>query len=174
MDKHGKNCGARRQPSDTHIADLDVDPFDYGFLCAARYFFVAFSGETSCWVHTILNADQFFPGTNSTEAVRAALGMVQEMRQARKSCFHFSNPRCPCCAVIVTVDERHLLQLLQRVRTGEVSKAASSAMLLCEGYDTDRLMHAAAHLASFAPPPPEKARRSSTSAATRTLRDRAR
>lgn len=47
-------------------------------------------------------------------------------------------------ASIVTQDERHLLQLVQHARSGRVSMLASSAMLLCEGQTTDRVI-AAAH-----------------------------
>ncbi|MEO0938811.1 MAG: hypothetical protein AAFY38_11715 [Pseudomonadota bacterium] len=158
MDKPAKKCDAARRPGDTDLASLGLDAFDYGFLCAARYFFVAFSGNPNAWIHAILNADAFFPHTQSADCMRAALAAVQDMRASRRSCFHFSNPSCPCCSVIVTPDERHLVQLFQHVRQGHTSRAASSAMLLCEGRDTSALITSMHALSAFAPGAKQSAR----------------
>ncbi|MEM8576687.1 MAG: hypothetical protein AAGF60_02445 [Pseudomonadota bacterium] len=143
-------CNARPRADETSIDTLNLDPFEFGFLSAARYFMVAFTGDQSAWINTVLNADAFFPGPRSAETMREALRVIQHMRAARRSCFRFSNPRCPCCAAIVTADERHLIQMVQHTRATRTSLAASSAMLLCEGHDVTDLLRQAGHFTTFA------------------------
>lgn len=134
----------RLQKGDTTLNDHNLDVVDFGFLTAARYFCVSFSSPHSdAWVFAMLVPERFFPGPDSAEMMRRALAVVQEMRTSRRSTFRFSNPRCECCANVVTQDERHLLQLVQHARDGKRSHAASSAMLLCEGHDTADTISAA-------------------------------
>ncbi|MEO0391223.1 MAG: hypothetical protein AAF218_09830 [Pseudomonadota bacterium] len=145
----GSGCGP--QPGQCSLASLNLDAFDYGFLSAARYFCTAFSGDHSAWVTAVLNASAFFPCADSAETMRAALAVVQEMRTTRRSCFHFTNPRCAACAGRVTADERHLVQMVQHTRRGQTSRAASSAMLLCEGHDTAAVLAAAKAFCTHVP-----------------------
>ncbi|MEM6371235.1 MAG: hypothetical protein AAF727_00420 [Pseudomonadota bacterium] len=136
-------------PGDTPLAALDVDPVEYGFLNAARFFCLSFSEPCSgAWVTALLGAPSFFPGDDSAETMRCALAVVHEMRTSRRSTFRFSNPRCEACAAIVTEHERHLVQMVQHARAGRGSMMASSAMLLCEGHDTARVCAAAQGFAS--------------------------
>ncbi|WP_299206134.1 hypothetical protein [uncultured Tateyamaria sp.] len=138
------NCCHRMSMGDTSLEALDADAVEYGFLSAARYFCVSFSEPLGgAWVTAMLGADYFFPGPDSAEKMRRALAVVHEMRTSRRSTFRFSNPRCEGCSSIVTEDERHLLQLVQHARAHRVSMLASSAMLLCEGHATDRVIAAA-------------------------------
>lgn len=134
------------------LSELNADHVDYAFLCAARFFFLAFSnGDHEAWVSTILGSENLFPGPDSAEQMRLALAVVQEMRIARGSCFRFSNPRCANCTSVVTKDERYLLQMVQHARAGQRSKAVSSAMLLCEGNATERVVAAAFGFAALFP-----------------------
>lgn len=152
MNHHSKNCAAGQHGGDVPIDTLALDAFDLAFLAAARFFCLSFSGlDRAAWVKAILGAENFFPGPASAETMRRALGVVQDMRLARKSSLRFSNPRCRCCAEMVTQDERYLVQLVQALRAGRTSQAASSAMLLCEGNDVTRVMAAAQALADAAP-----------------------
>jgi len=138
-------CRGNLRRGETPLDAMNVDAVAYSFLTAARYFFVSFSESSeAAWVTVMLGSEHFFPGSNSAEKMRRALAVVHEMRTSRRSTFRFSNPRCEHCASIVTQDERHLLQLVQHARSGRVSMLASSAMLLCEGQTTDRVI-AAAH-----------------------------
>ncbi len=135
------HCHKKLRPGCVSLASLDVDPIDFAFLTASRFFFVSFSeADARSWVSTILSSGSFFPGPGSAERMRRALAVIDEMRSARRSCFQYSNPRCPCCAGIVTADERHLLQMVQHARAGRMSRVMSSAMLLCEGNPTDRVI----------------------------------
>lgn len=142
MDK--KSCHARHAAGDVPLTSLNTDAVDFGFLSAARYFFISFSEcDASAWVMTMLSSESFFPGPDSAEKMRRSLAVVHEMRTSRRSMFRFSNPRCQGCSAIVTQDERYLLQLIQNARAGHGSQVASSAMLLCEGNSTERVIAAA-------------------------------
>ena len=136
-------CHAKPTGSDCYLASLQTDTIDFAFLTAARFFCVSFSNGDHCaWVTAILGAESFFPGPNSSEKMRKALAVVHEMRSSRKSVFRFSNPRCTGCSAIITQDERYLLQMVQQARFGQMSKANSFAMMLCEGNATDRVLAA--------------------------------
>lgn len=138
-------CDTCRSKGDTSLADLNADPIDFAFLTAARYFFLSFSEmDSNAWLSAFLCSQNFFPDSCHAETMRRALAVVHEMRVTRKSMFRFSNPRCQGCSMVVTEDERHLVQLIQHARVGRHSKVASSAMLLCEGNPVDRVI-AAAH-----------------------------
>ncbi|MEM6387139.1 MAG: hypothetical protein AAF718_12975 [Pseudomonadota bacterium] len=143
-------CHACRSKGDMTLAALNADAIDFAFLTAARYFFVSFSeADTTAWLSAVLESESFFPGPEHAETMRRALGVVHEMRVTRKSTFCFSNPRCPGCSAIVTNDERHLLQMVQYLRAGQISRASSSAMLLCEGNDATRVIAAARNFAAL-------------------------
>lgn len=143
-------CHACRSKGETPISALNVDAIDYAFLTAARYFFVSFSDANSnAWLSAILGSESFFPDASHAETMRCVLAVVHEMRTARKSMFHFSNPRCAGCSAIVTDDERHLLQMVQHARKGQNSRMVSSAMLLCEGNDAERVIAAAREFANI-------------------------
>lgn len=147
-----KTCHARCAAGDVPLASLNADAVDLGFLTAARYFFVAFAeGDQAAWVTAMLGSDSFFPGLDSAEKVRRCLAVVHEMRSSRLSVFRFSNPRCKGCSAIVTRDERYLVQLIQHARAGNASMVASSAMLLCEGNSTDRVIAVAHGFAALFP-----------------------
>ena len=138
------------QTGQVAMNSLDPDYLDYAFLTAARFFFVSFSeASEDAWVSTMLSPESFFPGANSAEMMRRTLGVVHEMRLSRQSMFSYSNPRCLRCSAIVTADERHLLQMVQHVRAGRHSAAVLSAMMLCEGNDTDRMLHAVRRFAEM-------------------------
>lgn len=136
-------CQKKLRPGCVPLASLEVDPIDFAFLTASRFFFVSFSEpEARSWVSLILGSESFFPGPGSAERMRRALAVIDEMRSARRSCFQYSNPRCQCCAAIVTADERHLMQMVQHARARRTSRVMSSAMLLCEGNPIDRVVAA--------------------------------
>lgn len=145
-------CHSRLESGDVPLLSLDTDAVDFGFLTAARYFFLSFSdSDAGAWVLAMLSSDSFFPGEDSAEKMRRSLAVVHEMRSSRRSMFRFSNPRCEGCAAIVTQDERYLLQMVQNARAGHSSRVASCAMLVCEGNATDRVIKAAYDFADLVP-----------------------
>lgn len=145
-------CNARLERGDVPISALGLDPLDFSFLTAARYFCLSFAEPSEhSWVTVMLSSTSFFPDPGSAEAMRRVLAVVHEMRSSRRSAFRFSNPRCEGCSAIVTDDERHLVQLIQATRAQRPSLAAPSAILLCEGHDSERLRKAAVDFASAFP-----------------------
>jgi len=145
-------CQNKLSSGDVRLSSLQVDMIDFGFLTAARYFFVSFTDKNqSAWVAAVLGSDGFFPDKTHAEAMRLALAVVHEMRTSRRSCFRFSNPRCAGCSAIVTQDERYLLQLVQHARAGRKSQMASTAMMLCEGNTIDRVIRTAEGFAALFP-----------------------
>lgn len=145
-------CATQLERGDLPLADLDLDPVDFAFLTATRYFCLSFAEpEEHSWVSAMLASDSFFPEKNSAEAMRRVLAVVYEMRASRRTAFRFSNPRCERCSAIATHDERHLVQVIQAARACRASLAASSAMLLCEGNESNRLRDAADDFAAAFP-----------------------
>lgn len=145
-------CNTRLARGDIPIGELDLDPIEFAFLTASRYFCLSFAEpQQQSWVLAFLSSSNFFPAPNSAESMRCVLAIVHEMRTSRRSVFRFSNPRCEGCAGIVTHDERHLVQFVRALRQSRTSAASSSAMLLCEGNDTARLQCAVEDFCSIYP-----------------------
>lgn len=140
MPKLHHHCNARLENGDVPIAELNLDPIEFAFLTATRFFCLSFSEPTSsAWVTAMLSSSSFFPEPGSAEMMRRTLAVLHEMRTTRRSTFRFSNPRCEGCTGIVTHDERHLIQIVRAIRQNRKSTAFPSSMVLCEGYDTTRL-----------------------------------
>lgn len=152
MDEVPKNCDKRPSSDTIQLCTLAPDTIDFAFISATRFFFLAYAGnDHAAWMSAILGAPDFFPQGDSNEAMRRTLLIVHEMRIARRSNFHFSNPRCPCCSAEATKDERYLLQMVQAARAGQVSNVASNALMLCEGSDTRGIIEAASFFAEMFP-----------------------
>lgn len=82
------------------------------------------------------NALQVDPGALGSVVPMRLVLVINAMRRARTSCFHYSNPYCSCCQGRVTDEERLFLAVFRAVSEGRKSAAHSSAMILCEGGDT--------------------------------------
>lgn len=72
--------------------------------------------------------------------------MVQAMRFSRKSTFRFSNPYCDCCRVRISTSERHIMETIRALAEGDAVTARTNALVLCEGYETEPFLRAAANL----------------------------
>lgn len=140
MSHHPNDCHYPSRPGDSSLKDLNLDEIDFAALTASRFFLMSFSDAAgNPWQTMFLSADDLFPGTNCAETLCRLLAIVHEMRMSRKSMMRFSNPRCERCFSIVTEKGRHLLQMTQAIRENRGSRAASSAILLCEGNEIDEL-----------------------------------
>ena len=144
------SCNMRLRSGDVPIGELDLDPIDFGFLTAVRFFCLAFAEpEQQAWTTAFLASGSFFPDPGSADAMRRTLAVIHEVRTARKSVFRFSNPRCAGCSGVATHDERHLVQLIQASRKMKAASALPSAMFLCEGNDSTRLKASAEDFAQL-------------------------
>ncbi|MEL6609640.1 MAG: hypothetical protein AAFO58_10805 [Pseudomonadota bacterium] len=147
-----RSCSRRPEPTDTALEDLSLDAADRAVLFAARVVFVQFTEPAQqAWMSLTLSANTLFRGPQPAETLRRVCAVVHEMMISRRSDFRFSNPKCDDCSRWVTVHERHLVQMIQAGRQNERSRAEISAMLLCEGHATDRVLAAVWHLADCLP-----------------------
>ncbi|MEM1301157.1 MAG: hypothetical protein AAGH17_01135 [Pseudomonadota bacterium] len=152
MTTGSSSCNHQPEPGDHSVSSLDLDKSDYACLTAARFAFLQFAAPNQqCWLTVMLASDTLFEGEHHAETFRRVCAVVHEMRLSRKDTMRFSNPRCQRCSAILTEHERHLIQMIQAVRRGEMSKARISAMLLCEGHSIDRLLKATDDLARILP-----------------------
>ena len=143
-------CNTRLGRGDVPIGEMNLDSIDFACLTAYRYFCLSFAEPAvQSWTTPILAANSFFPDPGSAEAMRRTFAVLHEMRISRRSPFRFSNPRCQGCSSIVTHDERHLVQLIQAARRKSDAPLLPSAMLLCEGNDSTRLVTAAKDFAKL-------------------------
>ena len=135
------NCPGRAIKT-TPVAAANFDDIEMIFLDAARHFFLSFTEpETQAWETGLSIAmHRLGPEVGSIFATQS-LAIVQAMRFSRRSTFHFSNPRCPCCRDKLTEHERNLMDTLIAVRRGNMSGAHLTAMMLCEGHSTDKMIY---------------------------------
>lgn len=77
---------------------------------------------------------------------RSTAQLLRALRQNRQSPFKFSNPACPVCRDHVTPHEQLLMKMVHSVMRGDVAKARSAAIILCEGNNEFDLIEAAQNL----------------------------
>lgn len=144
MASEPRHCTSAIRQNDRPIAALDLDTAEHAVLTAARFFFLSFAEPAGqAWLSVILASDSIFDGPQHAETMRRTCALVHEVRCSRRSTLRFSNPNCAHCAAIVTEHERHFIQMVQAVRTGNLGAARTSAMLLCEGNNDTRVLRAA-------------------------------
>lgn len=136
-------------------ANLSVD--DRSILLVARYFFKSFAvPEDQGWIRAFDVSRQIFGDAMGACVGTSTLDLVQEMRRARRSCFRYSNPDCPGCALILCAAERHLILTLNSLARGAQSEALAHALLLSEGNSPDAFLAAAQDLVNLLKANPRK------------------
>lgn len=127
----------------TEIAGLGYTLEDQAILTIARGYFSAFADPLSFgWTQAIHHAILSFGDERGPDVAVAVLSVVQCMRQARTSVFHFNAWDCPLCAVCVTAHERLLMSSVRAATRRQMDAAQAHAQILCEGGDTDPLLRA--------------------------------
>lgn len=115
-----------------------LDPRDAAVLSIARHFFQSFAHPPSeGWVRAFAHADRAFGEARGAIVASAVLHSVQRMREARRSCFRFSNPDCVHCAEALSESERHFIGAFRAITDSHLSEAYGHALILCEGNDAD-------------------------------------
>ncbi|WP_147393052.1 hypothetical protein [Paracoccus siganidrum] len=118
-----------------------LQPTEAAVLTVARHFFQSFARpETEGWLAAFDHAARFFGAEDGPRIAISVLQSVQRMREARRSCFHFSNPDCPHCAEVIGESERHFIGAFRGMAHGRLSEAYGHALILCEGHDADPLL----------------------------------
>lgn len=137
-----KTCGATKNGPQYSCDGYTAE--ELTVLNIARMYFTSFaSPESHAWLGGISAALQLFDEDQGPKVAIGVLSMVQGMRRARQSVFHFNNPECPCCSRKLTDSERLFMAVLRQCRAGRIDAAASSAFVLCEGNDTHDFIKAA-------------------------------
>lgn len=130
-----------RQPAPADPALSRLDFADAAVLTVARYFFQGFAHPHSeSWVAAFTHALRLFDEDMAPRMALATLRAVQSMREARRSCFHFSNPDCPHCAEVIGEAERHFIGIFHAIAHARQSDAYAHAIILCEGNQVEPLL----------------------------------
>ena len=144
--QHGRRAG------DIPVNAIGLDEFEIGLLATMRYFITSFAApETQGWVLAYRTAAERWGISDGAKAAYAMFDIVDAMRRARTTMFHFSDPHCPTCRETVTPNERHLMCMIHAIRRGRVGEAQTEAMLLTEGADNANMMRATWTLAGLFP-----------------------
>lgn len=147
-DLHSASCGRILGPQDCHLHTLNLNVDHFAVLSVARSFFNAFATQNDAgWTSPFLRSNWFFPRhTDHLKIVRDVLALVEAVRCSRRAPLTFSNPRCACCASVVTEAERHFIELIRAMSSQSQSQATIHAMLLCEGNDISDVIEVARSL----------------------------
>jgi len=141
-----------KRKGDIPVTSAGLDEFELGLLSVARHFIISFAApDTQSWTIALNIASERWGISEGARAAVSLLAVIEAMRRARRSMFHFSDPNCPTCRETLTPNERHLMLMIHAIRQGQIGQAQTEAMLLCEGEDTTDLMRAAWGLAGLFP-----------------------
>ena len=91
-------------------------------------------------------ADAWFGPTLGKAIFKLTSQLLRVLRQNRQSPFKFSNPACPVCRDYMTPHEQLLMKMVHSLMSGDVAKARTAAIILCEGNDEFDLIEAAKNL----------------------------
>lgn len=156
MSSHGEGgqpCYRKISDKECRVADVGLTDDELSVLTIARYYFAAFADPNShAWVRALTFARCAFGEARGALIAAAVLDAVQEIRMARRTMFHFSNPECPACASVLCECERHFIGTVMAISRGQQSELHAHTLLLCEGNDSGSLIAAASELASLLPP----------------------
>lgn len=136
-------------PGERPVSELGLSRQNTAVLQIARCYFQSFAQPASqSWLQANRVAKTELCAASAPEIAVAVLEMVQNLRLARRSTFHFSNPFCASCSRILTAHERLMMATFKAIAAGKPEVARGHAMLLCEGNDTDAYLRKTAHLAA--------------------------
>ncbi len=130
------------------VSDAGLDADDRDVLKAMRLVFRTFANPASQgWTQGLSVVRASFAHRNAGEVFHGIVAVVDALRSARQSGFHFTNPDCANCSRYLCDDERLLMGSLTACREGRRSVSHANALLLCEGNDTGALLESLGQLA---------------------------
>ncbi|WP_299924499.1 hypothetical protein [uncultured Pelagimonas sp.] len=130
------------------VSDAGLDGDDRDVLKAMRLVFQTFANPASQgWTLGLTVVRGSFAHRDAGEVFHAIVAVIDALRRARKSGFHFTNPDCANCSQYLCDDERLLMGSLTACREGRRSVSHANALLLCEGNDTSALLDGLTKLA---------------------------
>ncbi|WP_153768562.1 hypothetical protein [Labrenzia sp. CE80] len=128
------------------------DRTDQALLEILRYYCFSYARPKSqAWEEALLAAEVAFGPELGGVVASGMMRSFKAMRRARKSCFEFANPFCACCRGHLRVDERRMIVIISAVRNGNKRSVQSEALILCEGFDPQPMLHEIERLAQHLP-----------------------
>jgi hypothetical protein len=141
-----------RTTSAINLSDTGFDAFEIGLLAVLRRFCTSFcTPQSQAWMGAYGIATELWGISDGPRAAQCLLAVVEAMRRSRPTTFVFSNPACQVCHERITPNERLFMQVVHAARRGNLGQARISAMMLCEGADTQAVVQSALALAGLFP-----------------------
>ncbi|MEP5993839.1 MAG: hypothetical protein ABJ256_01370 [Nisaea sp.] len=121
-------------------------------LAILRYYCFSYARPNSqAWEEALAAAEKAFGSELGGVIATGMMRSFKAMRHARKSCFEFANPFCACCRGHLRSDERRMIGIISAVRSGNRCSVQSEALILCEGFDPQPMLHEIERLAQHLP-----------------------
>ena len=145
-------CGRSPEPKEMLLAEADFDDVEKSILAIARYFFQSFAApQSQGWMAALDLAEATFGDPDGPLIATRLLTTMRAMRYARRSLFSFNCQSCETCAAILTEQERRLITALSAVRNGQIGRAQTELLMLCEGNDITQVIAAMTRLSIALP-----------------------
>lgn len=142
------------RPDEVSVASLALDPFADLTLALLRLHFQTFAQpDSQGWLMALRRASASAGADRAGALCFDLVAMVQALRGARTSSFHFNPDGCAGCRAWATPEERRLMDLIGALRLGRIGHARAVVQMLCDGMpDTDLLVMADLYVRRHAPP----------------------
>ncbi len=138
---------------DLLLKDAGFDIVECRLLTISRYFLVSYTKpQTLAWETAFDLSCADFGERDGPAVGLSVVNMLRAMRESRKTMFSFNNPRCPECGRRITDCERHLIASIKAARNRKSADARMEVLILCEGFDTGRVIAAINSLVALLPP----------------------
>ncbi|MEJ6404806.1 hypothetical protein [Yoonia sp. 2307UL14-13] len=145
-------CGRLPEAKETPLAEAHFDDVEKSILAIARYFFQSFAApQSQGWMAALDLAEATFGDLDGPIIATRLLTTMRAVRYARRSVFSFNCQSCETCAAILTEQERRLIAALQAIRGGQIGRAQTELLMLCEGNDIKQVMGAMTRLSIALP-----------------------
>jgi len=130
-------------PRGAAVSQFAFTAEEWAVLQIARHYFASFAAPASQgWLRAIATALEAYDHETAPHVAVAVLGVVQTMRQTRRSVFGFNSPDCIACCRHLTLAERSLMNAIRSAARRQDDRARAHAAFLCEGNDTRAFMRA--------------------------------
>ena len=145
-------CGRLPTPKETQLADAQLDDVEKNILAISRFFFQSFAApQSQGWMAALDLAEATFGDLDGPIIATRLLTAMRAVRYSRVSVFAFNCQTCDTCAGILTEQERRLISALQAIRNGQIGRAQTELLMLCEGNDITQVIGAMTRLSIALP-----------------------
>ena len=147
-------CTRRPMDGDCYVSELQLTPDEEMVLRLARIFFHSFTQpDSQAWVPAFAEAQEVFGSDQGLIIAGRILNALKAIRGIRRSPFMFNSPSCLGCSRIATEQERRMMSAIALIRLGDVERAESELILLCESQETGTALRTIKSLSGALAPP---------------------